>query len=296
MTERSVTLVTASDLPDLTDDDRLLVDALNARGVACRPAVWDDTRVDWAATPLTVIRSTWDYTFRRDEFVAWADRTAATTTLLNPPAVVRRNTHKGYLRELADAGVPVVDTVWLPAGRPADLVDLLAARGWRDAVVKPCVSAGARGTVRITADRADGAQAHLDALLAAGDAMVQPYVPAVAGEGELSVIVVEGVASHAARKRPADGDFRVQTHLGGTIEPWPLDDELRAAADAVVAADARAGHGEPLLYRRVDLLRGDDGVLRLVELELVEPALYLAAADGAAERLADAVLARLETS
>lgn len=285
-----VLLVTSADHRDLTDDDRLVIDALTTRGVRARPAVWDDPGVDWRAAPLAVIRSTWDYIGRRDAFVRWAETTDAVTTLLNPAAVVRRNTHKGYLRDLAAAGVPVIDTVWLPAGRPADLAEVIA--GWDTAVVKPCVSAGAKGTVRVTAAEAPQAQAHLDALLAEGDVMVQPYLRAVEDEGELSVVVIDGVPSHAVRKRPAARDFRVQEEFGGRTEPWPLDDELRAAAAAVVAAD---GLG-PLLYRRVDLVRDDAGSLRLVELELVEPALYLSGDPDAPERLADAITARLEAA
>lgn len=287
-----VLFVTSADLRDLTDDDRLVTRALATRGIRARPAVWDDPAVDWAAAPLAVIRSTWDYVGRREAFVRWAEAAGAVTTLCNPPAVVRRNTHKGYLRELAAAGVPVVDTVWLPAREPADLREAMA--GWDVAVVKPCVSAGARGTVRVTAAEAPQAQAHLDALLAEGDVMVQPYLDSVEGEGELSVMVIDGEPSHAVRKRPATRDFRVQEQFGGRTEPWPLDEELRAAAAAVVAADDSG----PLLYRRVDLVRDRAGTLRLVELELVEPALYLdLAGDGdAPERLADAIAARLEAA
>ena len=152
MTAR-VALATCAEWPELWLDDHPLVAALRARGVAGVPCIWDDPDVDWAGFPLVAVRSTWDYTTQRAAFLAWAERVAAVTTLANPLPVLRWNSHKGYLRDLAAAGVPVVPTVW--ASEVIDLAAVLDERGWSRAVVKPAVSAGGRDTVIV--DRRDTA-------------------------------------------------------------------------------------------------------------------------------------------
>lgn len=270
-------------------DEAPLVDALRGRGLDARPTVWDDPDVDWSGAAVTVIRTAWDYTDRRDDFLAWVERVATVTDLWNPPAVVRWNTHKSYLRDLERRGVPVVPTIWLEAGTPVDVPALLAEHGWQGAVMKPAVSAGARDTIRVT-DPRDG-QVHADLLLADRDAMVQPYLRHVEDEGELSLLYVERQLTHAVRKVPASGDFRVQEEFGGRfVRVEPADDEL-AVADAVLDAVAH-----DLLYARVDLIRSDDDRPLLVELEAVEPSLYFTHAPDAAERLADAIEARVRAS
>lgn len=268
--------------------DVALHHALEERGVAFERPLWSDPAVDWSAYDLAVVRTAWDYTQDRDAFVAWAVRAGSATTLENPPDVLRWNTHKGYLLELEERGAPVVPTAWLGHGDRIDLADLCAARGWDEVVVKPAVAAGSDGLVRV----GGGASAHraaqdaLDALLGVGDALVQPFRRRIV-EGELSLVAVEGRVTHAVRKRPAAGDFRVQGRFGGDYAP-----EV-PSADAVALAEWILGTlGAPLLFARVDLVTADDGTLELGEVEATEPDLYLEHSEQGTMALVDAILRR----
>ncbi|MFG1777471.1 RimK family alpha-L-glutamate ligase [Micromonospora sp. NPDC049048] len=290
-----VALVTCARLPDLDPDDRLLLDPLARRGVAVDVLDWADPGVDWPAYDLAVLRSPWDYALRRDEFVAWAARVPA---LANPGDVVRWNTDKRYLAELSAAGVPTVPTSWIAPGetwRPP------AERG--EYVVKPAVSAGSQDTGCY--DLADPghralAAAHLRRLSDAGRlAMVQPYLGAVDTAGETALLFLAGphgpTFSHAVRKGPmlTGPDLGVE----GLFRPEEITARTATAEQLTVAEKALAAvPGGPgrLLYARVDLIPGPDGAPVLVELELTEPSLFLGHADGAADRLADAILARLD--
>jgi hypothetical protein len=149
--EVGVVLVTCAEFPALPADDHLLVEELHRWGLRAEPVVWDDPDFDWSQAKVCVLRSTWDYTTRRAEFLLWAERVAAVTALWNPLEVIRWNTHKSYLRHLAEAGVAVAPTVWLEAGSRVDLPGLMAEHGWTDAVVKPVVALSARETIRVTA-------------------------------------------------------------------------------------------------------------------------------------------------
>lgn len=283
-----VLLATAGHLPRLDADDAPLVDALLDLGLEIDVAVWDDPAVDWSAARLVVVRSTWDYTGRRDEFVAWADRVAEGTRLENPADVLRWSTHKSYLIELEERGAPVVPTAWLGRGDRIDLAELLASRGWKRAVVKPAVDAGSRGLHRVEPDGLPAAQSHLDQLLVRGDVMVQPYLEAIETEGERSLVFIDGVFSHAVRKRPAPGDFRIQLGWGGRYEVEDVPDELRHLGEWILEVS-----GHDYLYARVDLVDDATGTPQLAELELAEPSLYLTLVPEAALRLAGAIRERL---
>jgi glutathione synthase/RimK-type ligase-like ATP-grasp enzyme len=285
-----VALATAAEVADLDPDDRLLVDALARRGVRSAPAVWD-APVDWGAFDLVVIRSTWDYATRRDEFVAWARAVSAVTRLANDVAVIVWNTDKRYLRDLAQTGLPVVPTRWIEPGEEIGWPD-----HWREYVVKPAVSAGSRDTARYHPEDRAQAEAHARDLRDAGRAvMVQPYLGAVDTRGETAVLYIGGVASHAVRKGPLlrrGQGFVDGLYAEEEIEPRTPTDQERLVADRVVAyARERTG---PLLYARVDLIAGPDGTPVLLELELTEPSLFLAHGAGAADRLAEAVVTLLQ--
>jgi hypothetical protein len=289
-----VALITCLDLPDLDPDDRLVIEPLVRRGITVVPAVWDDKAVDWNGFDLAVLRSPWDYSGRRGEFVAWA---GAVARLVNPAEVVRANTDKRYLGRLAEAGVPVVPTTWLAPGQPWEPVP---PRG--EYVVKPAISAGSYETGRY--DLADPvhrrlAGQHVARLHGAGQTvMVQPYLSAVDRDGETALIFFAGRFSHAIRKGPMlDGPYQ---GMDGLYRPEQIAPRVpgraeREVAERVLAAAGRLFGIEPseLLYARVDLIPGPDGAPVLVELELTEPSLFLAHGAGAAERFAGAIAARL---
>lgn len=289
-----IALATCAELPDWEVDDRPLAAALAARGARVATPAWDDPGFDWAACSGCLIRTTWDYMERHGEYLAWADRVDAVTPLHNPPAVVRWNTHKSYLRRLAAHGVDTIPTVWLAAGSAADPAALLASNGWRAGFLKPAVGATARETLPFQGDGAGlaAARAHLDRLLPHEDLMLQPFLPAVHDEGELSVVFVDGEPTHAVRKVPRAGDYRVQDDFGAHDEPHPPTPRLLAPARRALAA-AEDLLGQRLLYARADFLRDPGGRLLLSELELVEPSMFFRHAPQAADRLAEALLRRL---
>ena len=279
-----VALATGAAWPDLDEDGALLIAALAERGVDARPVVWDDARHDWAGDDLVVLRNTWDYIVRLREFTRWAD---AVPRLMNPAAVVRWNTDKRYLRDLAAAGVPVVATTWLAPGEM-----FRAPAG--EYVVKPTVSAGARDTARYGPAETGAATAQVAALHAAGrDVMVQPYLHAVDTAGETSLLLFDGAFSHAARKAailaPRAG-VRQDLVSRSYVTPTTATAEQLACAEKVLAA---VPGGASLLYARVDLVPGDDGRPVLLELEVIEPSLFLTLAGGATERFAAAIARRV---
>src|SRR5881392_4385927 len=185
---KRIALATSAKLPTLNDDDRLLIPALAELGLGAVPAVWDSPDVCWEEFQGVLVRSCWDYHHRLEEFLAWVSRLErAGVPVWNPPAVLRWNSHKGCLRDLAARGVPIVPTRWLARGRRVDLARVLREEGWRSAVVKPAVSASASGTWPTGRDGAGDDQARLDELLQAGDVMVQPLVDEVRETGEWSL-------------------------------------------------------------------------------------------------------------
>jgi glutathione synthase/RimK-type ligase-like ATP-grasp enzyme len=279
-----VLVATCAEIPQEHPDDAGLGAALARRGAQARWAAWDDAGVDWGAAALVVVRSTWDYAPRRDAFVAWAE---SLPRVRNAAAVLRWNTDKRYLARLEAAGVPVVPTRYLAPGER-----LASPPG--PFVVKPTVSAGSRDTFRYAAGDAAAAQAHIDALHAEGRwAMVQPYVGSVDARGETALVFIAGAFSHALAKGP------MLRPGAGRVDGLYAEEDLsaraptaaeRATAEAVL--DAGPFERAELLYARVDLVEGDDGP-QLLELELTEPSLFLQHAPGAADRLADGIVAVL---
>ncbi|TDD69988.1 hypothetical protein E1293_35160 [Actinomadura darangshiensis] len=280
----TVAFATCSLLPEGSDDVQILTGALASLGVGAEAVSWD-AEVDWSRYDLVVIRSTWDYTARRDEFVAWAE---SLPRVLNPAGVVRWNTDKRYLRELAEAGVPIVPTLWDPDDIPS---------GWPEYVVKPAVSIGSRDTARWGPGEEDAARAHLRSLRDAGrTVMVQPYLRAVDTAGETALVFCEGEYSHAGRKAQilsagagVQGPVRDDPARGQVTASTATEAELALAGRALSAVPG----GEDLLYARVDMIPGPDGAPLLIELELTEPNLYLQHDPGSPDRFAKAIAARL---
>jgi hypothetical protein len=273
--------------PELTEDDALFARALESRGVRVGAASWDDPAVAWDSAAAVVIRSTWDYHLRLGEFLRWVDRVAAATKLHNDARIVRWNSHKRYLDELAKREIRVIDTVFADAGSRLDVALMARAHGWSDVVVKPSVSASAHETRRFAADEHEEAQAHLERLLATRDVMVQPYLTALAERGELSLLYARGRFSHAVRRRSALVDAGSMPKSATA----PASDAARRFAYRVLSAatDAVGLRPNDLLYARVDLAETGADSHQLLELELVEPSLFLLHAPDAAEHFAEAL-------
>jgi hypothetical protein len=287
-----VALVTCDLFPDLYEDEFPLRDALRARGVTVDAVTWDDPQADWDAYDLAVLRSTWDYAARRDEFVAWAHRVPR---LANPAGVVEWNTDKHYLRDLAAAGVPVTPTTFV---EPGDTFRPGSTGEW---VVKPTISAGSKDSGRYAfPDEGGLAVEHIKRLHEAGrTAMVQPYLSAVDADGETALLYTPGrdgtlSFSHAIGKGalltgPDRGDKDAEYYEDITARE-PSEAEL-AVGEKVLAAIP--GGTERLLYARVDMIPGGNGAPLLVEVELAEPSLFWRHAEGSADRMAAAIVARL---
>ncbi|HEY9422953.1 MAG TPA: hypothetical protein VIW92_16190 [Thermoanaerobaculia bacterium] len=283
---KRIAFVTHAGLPGLAADDRLAVEELSRRGAEVEPAVWDDSGVRWSGFDGVVLRSCWDYHLRPSHFLDWLARMEGEgVPLWNPAPVVRSNIDKGYLENLAMAGVPVVPMARVEKGGAADLAGILEERGWDDAMVKPAVSASAFRTWRTSREKAPAEQPSFEELLSASSALIQPFLPEIQTQGEWSFIFLGGEYSHAVLKRPREGDFRVQDEHGGSSRPAVPGPDLIAQARAVAQKIP-----PPWLYARVDGVETDAGFL-LMELELTEPSLFLGSDPQAPARFAEAILA-----
>lgn len=304
---KPIALVSSREAIPLDDDLPPLVAALEACGLDHQIVVWDDDSVDWSGFSIALLRSTWDYVPRLAEFLDWAARVAALTELHNPLPVIRWNTDKHYLAELARAGIATVPSYFLePGTAPAD-----ALAGWLagddssmarhdEFVVKPAVGAGSRDAARYR--RADRALAlgHVRGLLDTGrSVLLQPYLGRVDQDGESALIYIDGVFSHAIRKGPLLAQAAAPTRA--LFAPEAITERTAGAAERALAerilntlANLPAFRAvPPLLYARIDLLQGDDGDPVLLELELTEPSLFFKYSAGSAERLATALRRRL---
>ncbi|HVG99742.1 MAG TPA: hypothetical protein VM844_03180 [Miltoncostaeaceae bacterium] len=287
----SVAVVTCAAARDLDDDLPPLLAALGGAGIAHALLDWDDPGADWGAHQLLVVRSVWDYVHRRAEFLAWAEAAGAAAPLANPAPVLAWSSDKRYLADLAAAGVPVAPTAFAAPGE---------AMAWPDGtevVVKPAVSAGSIDTERYPARSRADAAAHVARLHADGRvAMAQPYLARVDAAGETAMVFLDGRFSHAVRKGPMLRDEREV--VGGLFLKEQIGPAAPTAAEAAVARAAMAAvpaDGD-LLYGRVDLIPGDDGAPVVIELELLEPSLFLAHVPGTAERLVGAIARRLTSA
>jgi O-ureido-D-serine cyclo-ligase len=300
-----IALVTARAARGTDPDMPLLLAALRAAGADAHEVDWDDDGVDWSRYDLALLRSTWDYAHRAQEFLDWAARVAEQTHLQNPLAVVRWNSDKHYLAELARAGVPVVPSTFVePDDDAAAAVETFLANPGNppagtdaaeagDLVVKPAVGAGSRDAQRHGREDLDQAIAHVRRLLDQRRAvLLQPYLRKIDEHGETALLFFDGAFSHAVGKGPLLRRGEAPTtdlYAKETITPSEASPEELDVAQRALAA---IPFERPLLYARVDLIRDDRGSPVLLELELVEPSVFAGFSDDATERFSQAILRR----
>lgn len=285
----TVALATYDKLPELAADDRLLARHLHASGIGADAVVWDNPRVAWGNYDAIVLRSSWDYHHKPARFRAWLDeREREEAFLWNPPVTARWNMNKHYLQELQNVGVRVAETAWIEQGSTVTVAAVLGDRAWNIAVIKPAISASADGTWLLTAEDPLRNDLLLRDLLERGDVLVQEFLPEIQAQGEWSLCFVGSSFSHAVLKKPQAGDFRVQVQHGGTYVSMPAPRPAVAAASRILELTRMEW-----LYARVDgIVR--DGDFLLLEVEMLEPSLFLDSCEDAPSRFARAIIERLD--
>jgi glutathione synthase/RimK-type ligase-like ATP-grasp enzyme len=289
----TIGFVTSSELGSITPDDGLFAAVLTDAGFRVQPIVWDGDQLPDDIEAL-VLRSPWNYHINPDAFLAWVDRAGDRALVCNDPKLVRWNSHKSYLFQLQRAGVPVAETVLCRKHEVSDLRAIMAERSWNQVIIKPAISASSFMTgivgfpvhaLRHGSDLQgrvlEDGQHLLESILQTRDALVQPFMPEIFERGERCLIFFDGQFSHAVRKAPF-------TNVGGgghAVAAEPAEIEIGQRALSVLE--------ETPLYARVDLLRGADGNDRVMELELIDPELYLRFDSHAPDRFASALMRRL---
>jgi len=273
-------------LANILRDDQLLAEALGRRGLTAARVDWARPEVDWSRFRCAVFRTTWDYFKRLDEFMPWLDRVERSTLLCNAPEILRWNIDKHYFADLEARGVPVVPSRFIEQGESITLREVLGETGWDDAIVKPCVSGGAFHTYRVSPKNAAELEPIVAELLRTRSLMLQPFQRDIVESGEDTLMVLNGHYTHAVRKVAKAGDFRVQNDFGGSVHDLEPTREQMELAERAMAACRPAP-----VYGRVDMVRGNDGRQAVMELEVIEPELWLRHHPPAAEAMADGIAA-----
>lgn len=251
------------------DEDKSLLDFLTGKGLSIARVIWNDLAVDWKNYDVAVIKSPWDYHEHIAEFRQWLDHLESLNVkLLNPYERVRWNMDKHYLGEIAASGLSVIPSFFLEKGARLNLNALSTYFNTEKLIIKPCISAGAKNTYILTAQNLTDQEAQINGLLQEETFVAQPFMPEI-HNGEWSFLFFNGKYSHCLLKVPKDGDFRVQSYHGGSVNVQESVDKHIKSATAYVEQYAKG-----CLYARVDGLIVN-GALSLMELELIEPYLFL---------------------
>ncbi len=269
---------------NILDEDRILKEALEAKGLRVIRKDWADPEFDWSSTKSAIFRTTWDYFDRFDEFKIWLDEVSKQTQLINSTEQVRWNMDKHYLQELGDKGIRIVDTVYIKRGEKNSLQSIIEKTGWKDVILKPTVGGAGRHTYKLNPDNISEYEQIFAELISTEDMMLQPFQHNIATKGEVSFMVIGGQFTHAILKKAKSGDFRVQDDFGGAVHHYEAsEEEIRFAEKVTKACD-------PLpAYARVDVMWDNEDELAVSEVELIEPELWFREYPEAAELLAEEV-------
>ena len=276
-------IATCQPLPEIDPDEELLLNELRRLRVYARMAAWNDPTENWDEKVPTVVRSTWDYIHNVNGFRVWMARVERAGPLWNPKRVIKTNLHKRYLFELESRGIAIAPTELLEVGGTRTLEEILRARGWTDVVIKPAVGAGSFATRRFRENEIAAGEEFLRASLTERDMLVQGYLESVDDYGERALVWIDGEFTHAVRKSP-----RFSGQEESVSEALAISDLERAIGNAAIDWCAN-----DLLYARVDVARGTDDKLCVMELELIEPSLFLKQNPRALTRLAEGIASRL---
>lgn len=277
-------------LTNILREDELMQHALKERGISSVRLDWADPDVDWSDFKCAVFRTTWDYFERFGEFTAWLKYAESKTRIINDPSLVWWNIDKHYLRDLQKKGITVVPSQFIEKGRTFNFRDILDKTGWNEAVIKPCVSGAARHTYRVNSESVEDLQSVVGPLVTEESFILQPFLEEVVKTGEDTLIVIGGQFTHAVRKVAKPGDFRVQDDHGGTVHEYtPSQEQIRLAEQAMAACSPDPAYG------RIDMVRDSSGRWVVMELELIEPELWLRYCPDAANMLAKEIENRMRS-
>jgi hypothetical protein len=262
-------------------EDRLISEALQKHGLRVQRRNWADPDVDWSACSAALFRTTWDYFDKFEQFKNWLQETSGLTRFINPLEIIRWNMDKHYLLDLEKAGINIPSTIIIPRNSGKSLREWVDESGWDKLVLKPTIAGTARHTYKLHAETIDQHEDLFTELNAKEDMMIQPFMNNVVEKGEVSLVMIGGIFSHAVLKKAKDGDFRVQDDFGGSLHHYtPTSEEVRFAMDCIEACSPQPH------YARVDMIWDNEGNPAVGELELIEPELWFRRHEPAADALA----------
>jgi glutathione synthase/RimK-type ligase-like ATP-grasp enzyme len=290
---QQIAIITCQSLGNYTtnadsEDDRLF-QFLEEKGMPVSWQVWDDANVDWSRFDAVIIKSPWDYFDKIEAFYNWLDVLEKNEVkVLNPVKTLRWNADKLYFKDMESEGIKIVPTVWLEQGSKFNAQAAFSELGAEKIIVKPRVSGGAKNTFALTITEAENKTEEINKLLQQEPFLAQPFIEEIKTEGEWSFLFFNGNYSHTVLKTAKPGDFRVQHFFGGTIHTPTPPSKLLATAQHIVDKFAK-----DCLYARVDGVALNNDLV-LMELELIEPFLFLSTSEGSLERYYQALMAQLQ--
>jgi len=275
-------------IQNILDEDRLVTEALQKRGLTVTRTHWDHPNYDWTKTRYAVFRATWDYFDRFQEFSQWLSTVHTKTNLINPLSLVKWNMDKHYLHDLQHRGITIPPTLFVEPGETRSLSDLVKSTGWKDCILKPAVSGAARHTYKLNASNLNSHEEIFRNLISVESMLVQEFQHQVTSKGEVAFMLFGGKYSHAVLKKAKPGDFRVQDDFGGTVHEYtPSQPEINFAEHVVSTC-------RPMpVYARVDMIWDNQNAYCVSELELIEPELWFRKDKQAAELFADVLVAEI---
>jgi glutathione synthase/RimK-type ligase-like ATP-grasp enzyme len=276
-------------IQNILDDDKLVTEALQKRGLSVTRTNWDNPTFDWTKTRYAIFRTTWDYFDRFAEFSPWLKKVSTQTHLVNPIETIWWNIDKHYLLDLSNQGIPTPPTVFIEQGDSRLLSEIVKQSGWANSILKPAVSGSARHTYKLDVSNIESHETIFKQLIKEESMLLQEFQHQITTKGEVALMVFGGKYSHAVLKKAKQGDFRVQDDFGGSVHEYtPTKEEIKFAEDATSKV-------KPLpVYARVDVIWDNEDNLCVSELELIEPELWFRKHPPSAEMFAEAVINKIE--
>jgi len=268
--DKKVALLSMDSLENFHTYDKLLIEPMKTLGWIAEEISWRNENVDWKDYDAVIVRSTWDYQNDPEKFISALEKINNVSHLENDLDLMKWNMNKNYLFALEQNGVTIVDTIWEKSFNPSLANEYFDKLRTDEIIIKPNISANADNTFRLYKENFNEHLSMLEKIFSTRDFMVQPFLKNIIKEGEYSLFFFDGKFSHSVLKKPKEKDFRVQEEHGGNIQPKNVSTEMIS-----IAANIFKKLSTIPLYGRVDLVRTNENEFALMELELIEPSLYL---------------------